>query len=130
MTKSGRKQVYEKCGGRCGYCGSQLDDKWQVDHIMSKTYCAWHKIPDVDSMNNLMPACRKCNHYKHSHHLESFRTFMLKFHKRLANIPKITRVPRTEKRKEYMQDIADRYGITVDIPFSGVFYFETLKTEQ
>lgn len=136
ISKKIRLQVKNKCGGKCGYCGCELDDTFQVDHMVSRQY--WYMIDmdnrkSVDNIDNLMPTCRICNHYKRAHCLEDFyshvgfRTYMLNFHKRLAKLPKKTKVTRTEKRIEYLNIIAEKYGISVDKPFSGVFYFETIK---
>ena len=52
---------------------------------------------------------------------------MLSFHKRLSKLPKNTIVKRTMDRKRYMYAIADAFDITSEKPFSGKFYFETLK---
>lgn len=134
MKKADRQIVHDKYGGRCAYCGCELQHDWQVDHGISK--CYWKMYSDnpkaVNDMSNLYPSCRKCNHYKRSRPIDAFadligfRQYMLKFHLRLKALPKHTQVGRTMERIEYMQDIADRYGITPDNPFNGVFYFETL----
>lgn len=131
-----RQKVFEKFGGRCAYCGCELD-VWQIDHAVSKQYWYFIDYDDrtkVNDIANLMPSCIVCNHYKRAHCVESyeshigFRDYMLSFHKRLAKLPKKTMVPRTEKRKVYMQRIANAYGITVDKPFDGKFYFEKIAS--
>jgi hypothetical protein len=33
MKKAERQKVYEKYGGRCAYCGCQLEKGWHVDHL-------------------------------------------------------------------------------------------------
>lgn len=132
-----RDRVFAKFGGRCAYCGWMLNDKWQVDHAISK--CYWFMVdPEdmkaVNNFENLNPACKECNHYKRSHCVESFyhhvgfREYMMKFHIRLGKLPKKTMVAKTTKRKAYMYAIADRYNITPTQPFSGKFYFETLSS--
>lgn len=129
MTKKDRQKVFDKFGGRCAYTGKPLDDKWQVDHIEPQAYYKWGiRQGSVNDMQNLLPTLRIVNHYKRCKDLEFFRTYMSKFHLRLAKLPKKTRVARTEKRKTYMNQIADLFGITVDKPFSGKFYFETHQT--
>lgn len=136
MNKKDRQIIFDKCGGRCAYCGCELNDKWQVDHAISK--CYWYMVSTtsmtaVNNMDNLMPACRECNHYKRSHCVDSFHThvgfrdYMRKFHLRLAKLPKKTMVEKTRKRILYMYTIANKYGIAPDKPFNGIFYFETLK---
>ncbi len=133
-----REAVFNKCGGKCAYCGCELSGKWQVDHAISKLYWFVKSVTDIDRVNhisNLMPSCPECNHYKRAKCIESvgtsigFRDYLKTFHLRLAKLPKKTLVKKSEKRKLYMQTIADKYGITVDKPFNGIFYFETLKTK-
>ncbi len=33
MKKKDRELIYNKYGGRCAYCGVDLERKWQLDHI-------------------------------------------------------------------------------------------------
>ena len=103
-------------------------------------------IPDVNQTDNLIAACEPCNHYKRQLpvddiiipatdttskiELVGFRDYMQRFHIRLGRLPKKTIIPATERRIEYMNRIAQRYGITPTTPFSGKFYFETLKTPE
>ena len=136
FSKKIRGIVFDKFGGKCAYCGCDLDSMFQVDHMVSKNY--WYHIDIenqkcVDDISNLMPACPQCNHYKRSHCLEDtmshvgFRSVMLKFHLRLAKFPKKpTTSSRTANWMRYMQVIADKYGLSADKPFAGKFYFETL----
>lgn len=57
-----RLQVYNKCDGHCAYCGCELNVKdMQIDHVQS---LYWHN--GSNEMDNLLPACRSCNHYKGS----------------------------------------------------------------
>ena len=127
ISRKTREEVYNKFNGLCAYTGKPLDEKWQVDHIRSKYNCIYHKdIKDMDSMDNYFPAISIINHYKRAETLEAFRQYMLSFHKRLAKLPKRTSVKATEKRITYMNTIADLFDITIDKPFSGKFYFETL----
>lgn|SRR5574343_203022 len=145
MNKTTRKAVFEKYSGLCAYTGKPLGDDWQIDHVISKKkheYLCWQKkrndpdfnypeeLKKADDICNLMPTCRIVNHYKRELDLEGFRLHMKDFHKRLAKLPKNTRVPATERRKQYMYTLADLFGIESDKPFSGVFYFETLNTNK
>ena len=138
MTK--RERIYNKFGGRCAYTGKPLGDDWQVDHVRSKIMnegAAYYQsvdldeisrmIKSVDNIDNLFPAIRIVNHYKRSLDLEGFRDRMTTFHKRLAKQPKNPVCERSIRRKEYMCKVADAFGITHEKPFSGKFYFETLK---
>lgn len=135
ISKKIRQQVYDKFDGKCAYTGLPLGDKWQVDHVNSQYHHSYYytgvedyneykkKIHDI---NNLLPALAIVNHYKRTKNLEQFRLYMEGFHKRLSKLPKKTQVPATEKRIAYMNKIADAFGITVDKPFCGKFYFEII----
>jgi 5-methylcytosine-specific restriction endonuclease McrA len=123
MTPKQRKIIYDKYNGLCAYTGKPLDDTWQVDHIFP--LCS--NAPDLNDIGNLVPTFAIINHYKRSLDLAGFRKYMLKFHERIAKLPKKTLVPRTEKRKQYMLKVAELFDITPDKPFSGTFYFETIQ---
>ncbi len=130
MNKKLREQVYNKYNGLCAYTGKPLGQDWQVDHVIPKSHYVWYQpstTTTCDDIENLVPAIKIINHYKRGLDLEGFRRYMLKFHTRVSKLPKNTRVERTKKRKEYMQTLADLFEISVDRPFTGVFYFETLK---
>jgi len=132
-----RDRIKAKYGGKCAYCGTVLEEDWQVDHKTSKQY--WPYSSTTGSINdevNLVPACRICNHYKREKCIESaghhvgYREYMKKFHTRLKKLPKNTQVQRTAERIKYMQCIADRYNITVDKPWSGVFYMDIYRPDE
>jgi len=136
INKKLREQVRIKYGGFCAYSGLPLDDKWQVDHVLPKYLNEWLKkgfekpgyiaLENVNCIDNLLPALRIVNHYKRSLDLEGFRNYMLTFHIRLAKLPKKTEVENTKKRIAYMNEVAKLFGITIEKPFNGIFYFETL----
>lgn len=138
--------VYNKFGGLCAYTGKPLGDDWQVDHINSKIR-HWYntvqetphtgtiqeykeefnrRLKDGDNIDNLLPALRIVNHYKRSLDLEGFRSRMMDFHKRLSKLPKNPVSRQSIRRKEYMYQVADAFGITPEKPFNGKFYFETI----
>lgn len=127
--------IFNKYGGLCAYTGKPLGGDWQVDHIIPKCSYVWHQPPetkaiwgvnyDVNDIRNLLPAIKIVNHYKRSLSLEQFRQYMMYFHKRLAKLPKKTRIDKTKNRIRYMKELADLFGITPDNPFTGMFYFET-----
>lgn len=122
MNSKTRQQVYEKYGGRCAYTGKTLGHDWQIDHVFPLR----SKREGVNKIENLLPSLRIVNHYKRGKNLESFRRFMKDFHKRLAGLPKKTSVEKTKRRIAYMQEVAEAFDITIDKPFSGKFYFETI----
>lgn len=84
IKKELRKEVWEKYGSRCAYCGKFVPiQERQVDHIVPLK--RWndivnknsrnHQITDygVDSYENLNPSCRVCNHWKGVYTVEEFR---------------------------------------------------------
>jgi len=115
MGKINRIEVLEKFDCKCGYCGKDITIKtMQVDHIEPK--CNIHKfnfdIDFINSIKNLMPSCRMCNHYKRGDDLERFRKKMETLHERVCS--------------HYIGKVAIDYGIVKIEPFNGKFYFETI----
>ena len=65
LTPAERRAVYDKMGGRCAYCGEQLNyEDMQVDHVVAL------RSEGEDDLANMLPACRSCNHYKRGNSLE------------------------------------------------------------
>jgi hypothetical protein len=123
MNKKLRQQIFDKFNGLCAYTGKPLEDNWQVDHMEPHFYARmWQR--DHNRTENLVPALRIVNHYKRCKDLEQFREYMLTFHIRLKKLPKNPYATHPKKRKEYMMKVAEAFGITIDRPFGGKFYFE------
>jgi hypothetical protein len=102
-----RKYIYGKFGGHCAYCGKEISIKdMQVDHMHPK------RSNGANGLENLMPSCRRCNHYKRANTLASFRKLLITIHERIINI--------------YIVKVAIDYGVIKVIPFDGRFYFEKL----
>jgi len=79
-----RSLIHDKFGGRCAYCGHKICIKdMQIDHLWPQFLA--HRQPELDNnrSENLMPACRKCNHYKKSLLIEEFREELSKQVERL-----------------------------------------------
>lgn len=127
MKKQLRIDVHGLYNGRCAYTGQPLGDNWQVDHITPVfRYRMGIEQGDPHAMENLLPALWIVNHYKRGKdNLEEFRQYMLKFHIRLAKVPKNPKAGRRVKYKAYMWRVANAFGITPDKPFCGRFWFET-----
>jgi len=80
-NKEKRESVYEKCQGHCAYCGKKISMKeMQVDHIEPH----WHTLSEDQALKvgikkgshdleNLNPSCARCNKWKSTFSLESFR---------------------------------------------------------
>ena len=118
MGKINRQEVYDKCGGRCGYCGCEITMKeFQVDHIISqfhyklKIHKKYTSNEDMNHIDNLLPTCRVCNKWKSSHSLEQFRIEIGEQIKRL-----------NEYNPNYR--FAKKYGLVCETPHDIIFYFE------
>lgn len=120
--KINRQRVYERCNGHCGYCGKDIAIKdMQVDHMTPK----WRlrdpiyfkaTVDQIESYDNYMPTCRRCNHYKREKDVEGFRVFMKTLHGRLE--------------KDYKVKVAVDYRVVQIVPFDGIFYFEKYELEH
>jgi len=107
-----------------------LESDWQVDHVVPKHWCYFIK-KNPDDIQNLVPCQKIINHYKRALSVERFKLSWLGgLHKRLAKLPKNPRTEKSKKHILYMLKVASYFGITKDKPFSGTFYFETLKQEK
>lgn len=118
IKKTDRIKVHEKYNGHCAYCGKIIEyNDMQVDHI--RPYREWIDAlvegENIDSLSNLNPSCKRCNHYKRSLNLEKFRNYIKTLHERIA--------------KDYIVKVGLDYGIVNISPFDGEFYFEKLESE-
>ncbi len=52
-----RREVFERCGGRCHYCSTPLtlDGKWHIEHMVPKA------LDGDDQPLNLVASCVPCN---------------------------------------------------------------------
>ena len=132
MKKSDRIKVWNKYRQRCAYCGKHLlYNEMQVDHLIPrymgqkpneraskkriKFYTEFHK--KIEDLDNLMPSCRRCNHYKRGRSLKRFRQLLETLNQR-SNV-------------HYISKVAIDYGIiTKVVPWDGVFYFERYEEAQ
>ncbi len=124
INESKRIEVWKKYNRHCAYCGKIIKyTQMQVDHLHPKILSHFHNkgrddngkiiLIDPDRIENLMPSCRRCNHYKRANTLEEFRRLMKTIHERLLQI--------------YIAKVAVDYGIIKITQFDGLFYFEKLK---
>ncbi|NTS41142.1 HNH endonuclease [Flavisolibacter sp. BT320] len=119
LSKAVRERVYNRFGGRCAYCGNHIEYKsMQVDHYLpqcKERFYANRFKKDVHAEANLMPACRRCNHYKRARTPKQFRELIATLHERIESL--------------YIMKVAIDFGIAVVTPFDGQFYFEKLAAE-
>lgn len=112
LTPDERRIVYDKIGGRCAYCGESLAyDDMQVDHVIPL-----RSFDDEsgDALDNMLPACRSCNHYKRGNTLEGWRKML-------------EATPDTLERDCYTYRQAVRFGMVTPTPRRVTFYFEKLR---
>ncbi len=64
-----RMAVWEKTDGHCVYCGERMNPfaRFHVDHVNPIA------LGGDDEIENLVPACQRCNNEKHALPLEVFR---------------------------------------------------------
>lgn len=111
LTKKEREQIYEKCNGHCAYCGCDLDYKdMQVDHVIPL------RKGGADELNNMLPACGSCNHYKTTFTAEEFRKYL-------------EGIPERLMRDSIPFKVGMRFGIIQKKSDPVRFYFEQ-KTED
>ena len=116
ISKAKREAVYRKYDGHCAYCGREIAYRdMQVDHF--KPLRAWNgEDAGTDDIDNLMPACRMCNHYKRANPLALFRRF-------------IEEIPR-KLRGNYIYKVGVAYGEVVENEHPVKFYFEKQEEQH
>lgn len=114
-----RKAVYDKYNGHCAYCGCVIDYKnMQVDHLIPlRNWNDSHTEKELWSIENLMPSCRQCNHYKRANTLQGFREA-------------IEQIPFKLKRDSYIYRIGIKYGMIEVKEHPVIFYFENVKLQN
>lgn len=114
-TAEEREAVYKKMDGHCAYCGCELSlEEMQVDHIIPlRRYetTGGADRPEPNSLDNLLPACRSCNHYKDTMSVETFRSML-------------EREPEILARDSVAYRNAVRFGLVIPNPGPVKFYFE------
>lgn len=115
LSQYERQKVYEKYSGRCAYCGKKIEYKeMQVDHLIPLEGYTQNGTNDFE---NLMPACRRCNHYKRANTLEGWRKM-------------IETIPQKLERDSYIYRVAMDYRLVEPMPHKIRFYFEKVGEEN
>lgn len=86
LNKKDRQLVFDKSSGHCWYCGCELKKGWHVDHLepirryksirateTGSEFFDTCERPHLDTIENMVPACAKCNLFKGGFSLEGFR---------------------------------------------------------
>lgn len=107
-----RETVYGKMQGHCAYCGCELAFKdMQVDHVIPL------KHGGEDTIDNMLPACRGCNHYKRNMELGRWRE-------------QIEQIPHVLERGCYTYRRGVSFGVVEPKPHKVVFYFERMNNKE
>lgn len=110
-----RRAVYNKMDGRCAYCGEVLAyDDMQVDYV---TPLQGFKDDARNVLDNMLPVCRSCNHYKRGNTLEVWRRML-------------EAIPATLTQDCYIYRHAVRFGVVTPTPRKVIFYFERIRNHN
>jgi len=111
-----RKNVFDKSGGRCWYCGTDLrSGKWHVDHfepIYRNAGQHGHLHPEREAPNNEVPACAPCNLFKSVFSVEEFRR-------------EIEQQVKRARKSSVNFRTAERFGLIKAEESKVVFWFES-----
>jgi len=101
-----RKAIWQRLGGRCGYCGAEVTLKdTQIDHIVP------HRNGGSCDTENLIASCAPCNRRKGTSTVESFR-------EQLENQLDVL------NRDSVTYRNAVRFNLIIPNPKPVIFYFE------
>lgn len=133
--KADRQKIFDKYGGRCAYCGCELQKGWHVDEIepvlrgfkyrrddrglimtnkkgddIKDVYLSYPERLNIDNQN---PACARCNGWKSTMDLETFRN-------------EISEQVQRARRYNCNFRMAEDFGLIKETGIEVKFYFETL----
>lgn len=109
LSATERKKVFDMYGGRCAYCGAAVTFRgMQADHKVPL------HIGGEDTIENMLPACRSCNHYKHTLDIEGFREYL-------------SGIPKRLNRDCIAYQVGKRFGIVTENNIQIRFYFEQVE---
>ena len=78
MNKKDREKIKRMFGEKCAFCGGELPEKgWHVEHV-KPIFRGWKEEDKpahagTDTIDNMMPACKRCNLWKKTMTVEQFR---------------------------------------------------------
>lgn len=122
MNKATRDIVFQKYGGKCAYCGCELQKGWNIDHIEPH----WHTVNEAQAakwgikkgahdISNFNPSCPRCNRWKSTFTIEQFRQEIQLQVQRLNSYSNNYRM-------------AKDFNLIRETEAEVVFYYETLNT--
>ena len=116
MNKKDRELIFNKYGGKCAYCGCNLQKGWHIDHIepiVRNWLNGTFEKPENENLENYNPSCPSCNIQKNSYTLEQFRQNIKQFVSYL-------------NKYSTQYKFAKKYGLVSENEIEVKFYFETL----
>ena len=112
QSKAEREKIYKKTNGKCAYCGCTLPyEKMQIDHVIPLN------LGGSDTEENMLAACRSCNHRKGTLTVDKFRH-------------SIEQAPQVLLRDSVTYRNACRFGVIAPTGRKVIFYFESLQKEE
>lgn len=129
LSTTQRQQVFAKFGGKCAYCGCDLPARWHADHLdpvrrrarwdSERGYVQTGELdrPENDNLDNMMPACARCNISKGTLTLDQWREWIVGHVKAL-------------NAHHTPYNIAKAFGLIVETGISVVFHFEAKPSKE
>ena len=121
-NKKLRALVFNKYGGKCAYCGSDLNESFAIDHIVpisrgysNKELLRLGKERGTDTIDNYNPCCYSCNSSKSNLDLEVWRSELSKKYDRLL-------------KHSSTFSLLNRFKLCIRANSEIKFYFEKIKT--
>lgn len=121
-----RQQLFSKYGGKCAYCGCDLEKGWHADHLNPINRVKTRRYdrdqdkfitkiitrnPENDRFENMVPSCPPCNNYKSNFTVEQFRQGIKE------TIESLNRYTMNYK-------FAKKFGMIEETGKEVIFYFE------
>ena len=112
LTKKERQAVFDRMKGHCAYCGCEITlSEMKVDHVMPL------RKGGPDTLENMLPACRSCNHYKSTLTVQQFRDT-------------VERMPYRLMKNNATFRNAVRFGLASSNPHNVIFFFELMEGQK
>lgn len=84
FSKKTRELIWKKYDYHCAYCGKYLPyKKLQIDHIHPQYLIHKYEFDDIHDLKNLNPSCARCNKWKDTMDIETFRNQIARLHEKL-----------------------------------------------